>query len=79
MLLNGDVVDITTSFPLDQSLTFKYSSVTMARVLFFLALIVAAASAFVAPAQNAGKLPRFRPDMRCRLTRGVIAVVPFVA
>jgi hypothetical protein len=30
--------------------------ITMARVLFFLALLVAAASAFVSPANHAGKL-----------------------
>ena len=78
MLLNGDVGDITTSLPLDLLLTSKHNSVTMARVLFFLALIVAAASAFVAPAQNAGKLHRFRPDLRVRSTWGAIAVVPCV-
>jgi hypothetical protein len=30
--------------------------ITMARILFFLALLVAAASAFVSPANHAGKL-----------------------
>jgi hypothetical protein len=33
---------------------YKHITVTMAKVLFFLALLVAAASAFVAPVQHAG-------------------------
>lgn len=55
-LLQRHPQDCAESAIVDRRAAHIFTAATMARVLFFLALLVAAASAFVSPAQHAGEL-----------------------